>query len=76
MSFKPKTRRIGVGTGEAMTTGVIVMAPPFATTSSCLCYLWVLPIGTKDEDTITFDFLASTSDLSTTMAFALSMGFQ
>jgi hypothetical protein len=42
-----------------ITTITIAMASTFVATS--LCYILLLPIGTKEKDAITFDLLATTT---------------
>jgi hypothetical protein len=45
------------------TTITIVMASTFVATS--FCYIWLLPIGNKDKDAITFNLLATTTFMFT-----------
>jgi hypothetical protein len=78
MNFEPKGGGGGakIGAREATATCTTTMAPPFAATSFCLCYLWVLPTRIGDKDAITFDLSVSAFDLSTAMAFAFRLEFQ
>jgi hypothetical protein len=57
---KVEPRRVRVS--KMMTTITIAMALAFVTIS--LCYIWLLSIGTKDKDAITFDLLATTTFIS------------